>query len=109
MINEDLRRLARNLKTARRARGITQPAAGGAVEKTRQTIVNWESETNTAEPSSAELSVLAELYGVSSRDLRFAELERQSAAPRVEPPHARVIQGKGTVLKASPESKRKRG
>ena len=83
MIDKDLARLARNLKTARTAKGITQPGAAAAVSKTRQTIVNWENPANAAEPSSAELAILARLYGVTPRDLRFEELERRSAAPRM--------------------------
>jgi transcriptional regulator with XRE-family HTH domain len=83
MIDNDLARLSRNLKTARTAKGITQPEAAAEVSKTRQTIVNWENPANPAEPSSAELATLARLYGVTPRDLRFEELERQAAAPRM--------------------------
>lgn len=85
MINEDQARLARNLKTAREARRVTQEAAAKAVGKSRQTIVNWENPTNTAEPSSSELAILAERYGVSAKDLRFAPLELRPAAAQEEP------------------------
>lgn len=90
MTNEDLARLARNLKTAREARKISQTEAGRAVGKSRQTIVNWESPESTAEPSTSELATLASKYGVSARDLRFEDLERQPAA--VRPTHAPTIE-----------------
>ena len=76
MSNSDRARLGRNLKTAREAAGVTQTQAAAAVQRTRQTIVNWENEEHSAEPSTPQLAVLGELYGVTPKDLRFAEIER---------------------------------
>jgi transcriptional regulator with XRE-family HTH domain len=98
---DDLARLARNLKTARLARGITQPQAAAAVGvKSRQTIVNWESPENEAEPSTKQLAVLAELYGVTPKDLRFAEeLERQPARAKEMPLDSFVPQSSAPAKK----------
>lgn len=82
----DRQRLSVNLKVAREAKGISQGAAGQAVGKTRGTIVNWENPANPAEPNSDEVETLASLYGVTTRDLRFAALVRQAAAPAPPPP-----------------------
>lgn len=81
----DRARLARNLRIARLAAGISQTAAGEAVGKTRGTIVNWENPENAAEPDSDEVATLATLYRLSAMDLRFANLVRPSAAV-VAPP-----------------------
>lgn len=72
----DKSQLARNLREARLARGISQAKAAQAVGKSRQTIVNWESPTETPEPSEGDLQVLANLYGVSPRDLRYGRITR---------------------------------
>lgn len=69
-----------NLRTAREAARISQTAAGEAVGKTRGTIVNWENPENSAEPDSDEVAILATLYGLSSQELRFAELLTPTAA-----------------------------
>lgn len=72
----DRDRLARNLKEAREAKGISQSEAAVAVGKSRGTIANWEQIGGEFEPRSAELAILAKLYGIGAKDLRFAELER---------------------------------
>ena len=85
MSNSDRARLGRNLKTAREAACVTQTQAAAAVQRTRQTIVNWENEEHSAEPSTPQLAVLGELYGVTPKDLRFAEIERQPARAKEMP------------------------
>lgn len=74
--------LAKNLKTARTAKGISQVAAAKAVGKSRQTIINWESPEATPTPDEEDLMVLARLYEVTTQDLRYGELAGR-AAPEV--------------------------
>lgn len=99
----DRERLSVNLKVAREAKGVTQRAAAEALGVVRGTIVNWENPQNAAEPSSDQVSRLGALYGVSSRDLRFAALARQPAA--ASRPLDRVAMDEGEV--AQPTDKKK--
>lgn len=89
----DKAQLARNLKVAREAAGLTQAGVATALGKSRQTIINWESETASPEPDEGELSVLADIYRVSTQDLRYGEVHRAPpvTVSAVVPRHARNL------------------
>lgn len=113
----DRARLARNLRIAREAARVSQTDAGKAVGKTRGTIVNWENPARPAEPDSDEVAILATLYGLTSRDLRFGELAIPSTAivaqqPFVPPPGAtnfRSFPDPDATPEAESEPRRRRG
>jgi transcriptional regulator with XRE-family HTH domain len=52
-----------NLKTIRKAAGISPERAGDATLRTSQSVHNWES--GAAIPSARTLAILADLYGCS--------------------------------------------
>ena len=67
-------RLAKNLRLARVAKGLTQIQAAALVQKSRQTVNSWEREDESAaSPDDADLDVLAEAYGVTRATLRYGE------------------------------------
>src|SRR3954465_2045301 len=79
----DKTQLSRNLRLARVGAKLTQTEVAAAVGKSRQTINAWEREEDGAPtPDETELAKLADLYGRSVRDLRYADLGGVISEPR---------------------------
>jgi transcriptional regulator with XRE-family HTH domain len=73
-------RLARNLRAAREAVGLSQTEAAKALGISRQTMNSWERERETApSPGEGELEDLAHLYRTDVATLRYGDSATLSA------------------------------
>ncbi len=80
--------LANNLSALRRATGLSQEKAAGAVGVTRQALAKWEAGETT--PDVLHCDALAELYGVSLDDLLHFEQKPGGLPP---PPRGKHVFG----------------
>jgi transcriptional regulator with XRE-family HTH domain len=78
--------LAKALRLARVAKGMSQVAVAAAVGKTRQTISSYEREHGGTTPDEETLEQLARLYGTTVAALRGAA--RGASAPPAYTPNA---------------------
>lgn len=71
-------RLAKNLRLAREAAGLTQAELGERAGRSRQTVVSWESEEPDApKPDEAMLDTLAGIFGIEKAELRYGDVVRR--------------------------------
>lgn len=90
----DKNRLAKNLRLARVAAGLTQIDAAKLVGKSRQTINSWEREAeDAASPDDSDLQTLADAYGTTRAELRYGASSRVSQPDAIpyEARHARNL------------------